>query len=98
VNAQAKCACYQDFAAEQPWHIRVGLLANRKAEMNVLRDSPSNSRGKKSRQLVLIVGGISILGMLALILLVLLSGFPGPPQGSPDKTEAPPEDVSKARP
>jgi hypothetical protein len=38
------------------------------------------------------------MGMLALIVLVLLSGFPGPPQGSADKTEAPPEDVSKAQP
>ena len=38
------------------------------------------------------------LGMLALIGLVLLSNFPGPTQGSADKSEAPPEDVSKMKP
>ena len=37
------------------------------------------------------------LGMLALIGLVLLSNF-RPTQGSADKSEAPPEDVSKAKP
>jgi hypothetical protein len=41
---------------------------------------------------------MAILGMLALIALVLISNFPGPTHGSPDKTEAPPEDVSKAKP
>jgi len=44
------------------------------------------------------IGGITVLGMLALIGLVLLSNFPGPTQGSADKSEAPPEDVSKAKP
>jgi hypothetical protein len=38
------------------------------------------------------------LGILAHIVLVLFSSFPGPPQGSSYKTEAPPEDVSKAKP
>ena len=52
----------------------------------------------KSRKLVVIVGGMAILGMLALIGLVLFSSFPGPPQGGPDKTQAPEEDVTKARP
>jgi hypothetical protein len=56
------------------------------------------SRPRKNRKLVLILGGITILGMLALIGLVLLSNFPGPMQGSAHKSEAPPEDVSKAKP
>jgi hypothetical protein len=33
--------------------------------------------------------------MLALIGLILLSNFPGPTQGSADKSAGPPEDVSK---
>jgi hypothetical protein len=37
----------------------------------------------KTRKLVFIVGGMT--GMRALIALVLISSFPGPPQGSPDK-------------
>jgi hypothetical protein len=41
---------------------------------------------------------MTILGMLALIGLVLLSNFPGPTQRSADKSEAPPEDVSKVKP
>jgi hypothetical protein len=57
---------------------------------------PSSPR--KNRKLALILGGMTILGMLALIGLVLLSNFPGPTQGSADKSEAPPEDVSKAKP
>jgi flagellar basal body-associated protein FliL len=52
----------------------------------------------KNRKLIYIVGGMTILAMLALIALVLFSSFPGPPQGSSDKTQAPEEDVSKARP
>jgi len=65
--------------------------------MNLPKENlPSSPR--KNRKLVLILGGITILGMLALIGLVLLSNFPGPMQGSADKSEAPPEDVSKAKP
>jgi hypothetical protein len=56
------------------------------------------SRQRKNRKLAFIVGGMAILGMLALIALVLFSSFPDPPQGSPDKTEAPPEDVTKESP
>jgi hypothetical protein len=52
----------------------------------------------KNRKLIFIVSGMTIVGMLALIALVLFSSFPGPPQGSPDKTQAPEEDVSKAKP
>ena len=59
-------------------------------------NTPSSSR--KNRKLALILGGMTILGMLALIGLVLLRNFPGPTQGSADKSEAPPEDVSKAKP
>ncbi len=65
--------------------------------MDALRDEPETPEGK-GRKLTFIVGGMAILGMLALIALVLYSSFPGPPHGSPDKTEAPPEDVSKAKP
>jgi hypothetical protein len=65
--------------------------------MDALRDEPPTYEGK-SRKLGFIVGGMAILGMLALIALVLISNFPGPTHGSPDKTEAPPEDVSKAKP
>ena len=71
----------------------------RKGEMDVPRGvPPSNLQRRKSRKFVLILGGMTILGMLALIGLVLFSGFPGPSQGSLDKSEAPPEDVSRARP
>jgi hypothetical protein len=65
--------------------------------MDALRDEPANPEGK-GHKLTFIVGGMAILGMLALIALVLYSSFPGPPHGSPDKTEAPQEDVSKAKP
>ena len=65
--------------------------------MDALRDEPETPEGK-GHKLTFIVGGMAILGMLALIALVLYSSFPGPPHGSPDKTEAPPEDVSKTKP
>lgn len=39
-----------------------------------------------------------IVGTLALIALLLLSDFPGQPEGSANKTEAPPEDVRRGRP
>jgi hypothetical protein len=42
--------------------------------------------------------GVAVAIVLALIAFVLLSDFPGPPQGSSDKAGAPPEDVSRARP
>jgi hypothetical protein len=74
------------------------MLANkRKSGMSLPKENlPSSPR--KNRKLALILGGMTILGMLALIGLVLLSNFPGPTQGSADKSEAPPEDVSKAKP
>jgi hypothetical protein len=72
-------------------------LANKEKRMNLPKENlPSSPR--KNRKLALILGGMTILGMLALIGLVLLSNFPGPTQGSADKSEAPPEDVSKAKP
>jgi hypothetical protein len=40
---------------------------------------------------------ISVIGMLGLIALVWFSDFPGPPQGSPDKSQAPPEDVRRSQ-
>jgi hypothetical protein len=67
--------------------------------MNVLRDEPPTKKATQAnRQIAFIVGGMGILGILALIILILFSSFPGPPQGSPDKSEAPPEDVSKGKP
>jgi hypothetical protein len=67
--------------------------------MGAVRDEPPTKAAPlKNRKLAFIVGGMAILGMLALIALVLFSSFPGPPQGSADKSEAPPEDVSKAKP
>jgi hypothetical protein len=38
-----------------------------------------------------------IVGTLALIALVLLSDFPGQPEGSANKADAPPEDVRRER-
>jgi hypothetical protein len=65
--------------------------------MDIPRNDVSTSR-RETRKLVFIVGGMSILGVLALIAFVLFSGFPGPPQSGADKPEAPPEDVRKATP
>jgi len=65
--------------------------------MDVNRDETPAAK-PKNRKLIFTVGGMTILGMMALIALVLFSSFPGPPQGSSDKTQAPGEDVSKARP
>jgi hypothetical protein len=50
--------------------------------MDALRDEPETPEGK-GHKLTFIVGGMAILGMLALIALVLYSSFPGPPHGSP---------------
>jgi hypothetical protein len=67
--------------------------------MSVLRDEPPTTKAAPAnRQVALIVGGMGILGILVLILLLLFSSFPGPRQGRSDKSEAPPEDVSKAKP
>jgi hypothetical protein len=84
-------------APEHPKPINVARLPTGKSDMNLPKENLP-SRPRKNRKLVLILGGITILGMLALIGLVLLSNFPGPMQGSAHKSEAPPEDVSKAKP
>jgi hypothetical protein len=84
-------------APEHPKPINVARLPTRKSDMNLPKENLP-PRPRKNRKLVLILGGITILGMLALIGLVLLSNFPGPMQGSAHKSEAPPEDVSKAKP
>jgi hypothetical protein len=74
-------------------------LLIRKQKMDPTKNEPPTKAAQaKNRQIAFIVGGMGILGILALIVLVLFSSFPGPPQGSSDKTEAPPEDVSKAKP
>jgi hypothetical protein len=67
--------------------------------MNVLRDEPPTKKATQAnRQIAFIVGGMGILGILGLIILMLFSSFPGPREGSSDKSTAPPEDVSKAKP
>jgi hypothetical protein len=62
-----------------------------RAEAPVVRSS-----GRTRRILTAIIG-MSVVAMLALIALVWLSDFPGAPQGSADKSEAPPEDVRGAQ-
>jgi hypothetical protein len=64
----------------------------------IKNEPPTEAAQAKNRNVAFIVGGMGILGIIALIVLLLFSSFPGPPQGSLDKSEAPPEDVSKARP
>jgi hypothetical protein len=67
--------------------------------MDPIKNEPATKAAQaKNRNVAFILGGMGILGILALIVLVLFSSFPGPPHGSSDKSEAPPEDVSKARP
>ena len=67
--------------------------------MDPIKNEPATKAAQaKNRNVAFILGGWEFLGILALIVLVLFSSFPGPPQGSSDKSEAPPEDVSKARP
>jgi hypothetical protein len=58
----------------------LAYLLTRKQTMDQLQTAEG-----KTRKLVFIVGGMTVLGMRALIALVLISSFPGPPQGSPDK-------------
>jgi hypothetical protein len=59
------------------------------------RNEVAGSSGRTRRILTAIIG-ISVIGMLSLIALVWLSDFPGPAQGSTDKSEAPPEDVRRS--
>jgi hypothetical protein len=51
----------------------------------------------RTRRLHTTIIGVSVIGMLGLIALVWFSDFPGPTQGSSDKTEAPPEDVRRSQ-
>jgi hypothetical protein len=88
---------YQDCRAGTPQAHQRCTLANKEKRHEPSKRKPASSP-RKNRKLALILGGMTILGMLALIGLVLLSNFPGPTQGSADKSEAPPEDVSKAKP
>jgi hypothetical protein len=60
-------------------------------------ERPASSK-PKNRRFVAIMGGLTVVGLLLLIVLVFFSGFPGPPQGSGDKTQAPPEDVTRSKP
>jgi hypothetical protein len=59
------------------------------------RNEVVQSSGRTRRSLMALIG-VSVIGMLALIALVWLSDFPGPTQGSADKSEAPPEDVTRS--
>ena len=58
------------------------------------RNEVVRSSGRNRRLLMPIIG-VSVIGMLGLIALVWLSDFPGPTQGSADKSEAPPQDVRR---
>ena len=58
------------------------------------RNEVVQSSGRTRRSLMALIG-VSVIGMLGLIALVLLSDFPGPTQGSADKSEAPPQDVRR---
>jgi hypothetical protein len=64
----------------------------------IKNEPPTEAAQAKNHNVASIVGGMGFLGIIALMVLLLFSSFPGPPQGSLDKSEAPPEDVSKARP
>jgi hypothetical protein len=59
------------------------------------RNEVVQSSGRTRRSLMALIG-VSVIGMLGLIGLVLLSDFPGPTQGSADKSNAPPEDVRRS--
>jgi hypothetical protein len=53
---------------------------------------------RKDRMIIGTFIGIAVGITLVLIAFVLLSDFPGTSHGSSDKTNAPPEDVSRVRP
>ena len=59
-------------------------------------EAPVARSSGRTRRLLMTIISISVLGMLALIALVWFSDFPGGPQGSADKSDAPPEDVRGA--
>jgi hypothetical protein len=63
---------------------------HKRSEMPVVRSSG------RTRRLLATIISMSVVAMLALIALVWFSDFPGTPQGSTDKSEAPPEDVRGA--
>jgi hypothetical protein len=64
---------------------------NNRNEGHVVRSSG------RTRRILTIIIGISFIGMLGLIALLWLSDFPGPTQGSVDKSEAPPEDARRSQ-
>ena len=49
----------------------------------------------KFRNLLMIMLALSTVAILAVVAMLLLSDFPGQPEGAPNKTEAPPEDVTR---
>ena len=51
-------------------------------------------RGKK-RSLLTTMLALSTVAILAVVAMLLLSDFPGEPEGTPNKTDAPPEDVRR---
>jgi hypothetical protein len=68
--------------------------------MDPIKNEPATKAAQaKNRNVAFILGGMGIFGNSSPhSVLVLFSSSPGPPHGSSDKSEAPPEDVSKARP
>jgi hypothetical protein len=53
---------------------------------------------RRDRKIIGTFIGVAVGIALALIAFVLFSDFPGASHGSGDKSDAPPEDVSRARP
>ena len=49
----------------------------------------------KSRSLLTTMLALAVVAILALIAMLLFSDFPGEPEGTPNKTGAPPEDVRR---
>lgn len=77
--------------------VSVPLTLVRETEI-VTEKQVQRSRISSNRRLLLTMVALFIVGTLALIALVLLSDFPGQPEGSTNKTNAPPEDVRRERP
>jgi hypothetical protein len=69
----------------------------RSEAMDGRNEAPVAQSSGRTRGLLTTIITMSVVAMLVLIALVWFSDFPGTPQGSADKSEAPPEDVRGAR-
>jgi hypothetical protein len=59
------------------------------------RTIPTGPPKSADRRVLAAMIGVAAVIVLALITFVAFSDFPGPPEGSLDKTTAPPEDVRR---